>query len=287
MWWVELRLIVMSLLNPDKFIFHIIYGENIYKYLGLFKRRNKVVLTLHQPTSYFSDPKKQWRLSCLKNVDQLIVMSSDMEVFFKSQFPSKEVAYIPHGIDIEFFKPNLEKKDQIFMIGNWLRDFGFASQVFSYLEKNQPDIIIVVLTNKKNHHHFDDNRVQLLSSISDDDLLGLFQSSKIVFLPLSQFTANNALLEACACGCQVIIATDQSTDEENNSPIVFLPRDKDLVCSRVLASINSWNPEVEEISRNYVDNNFSWNLVSNQTLSFMKKSSNPKLELNNSPEIGF
>jgi glycosyltransferase involved in cell wall biosynthesis len=46
--------------------------------------------------------------------------------------------------------------------------------------------------------------VTLYRGIDDDTLLKLYQQSDILFLPLVQSTANNALLEGIACGLPVV-----------------------------------------------------------------------------------
>ena len=151
-------------------------------------------------------------------------MSSDMEEYFKEKFPEvKEVKHIAHGVEVNYFIPKRNNVDQILMIGNWLRNFEFASKVFKAFEFDK-NIEIKVLTSEANFNFFNsNNNVVLLNGISDLELLNLYQNSKVVFVPVKQFTANNAILEACSCGCQVIVATpQQNLPQTNDSPIIFL-----------------------------------------------------------------
>jgi glycosyltransferase involved in cell wall biosynthesis len=270
LWWIEFQLILRSIFSMKNNVFHIIYGENIYKYLGYFKFSNKVILTLHQPPSYFEKRNQKSFLKSLKYVDKIIVMSQDMEDYFKEKFPHKEVLFIPHGVDIDFFKAKGAKDNQILMIGNWLRDFEFASRVFKQLESNKSKISVKVLTNKVNHHHFENNVVELLPSISDEELLQLYQKSKIVFLPLKQFTANNAMLEAGSCGCQVIVATyRENIIEETNSVVSFIEFDENKVSEKLDEVLETWSDDIEKANRNYINRIFSWNTIAIQTEDFI------------------
>lgn len=269
-WWVELKLIFLSMFNPNKLIFHIIYGENVYKYLGYFKFGNKIVLTLHQPTSYFEATEQKFYLKNLKSVDKIIVMSYDMQIYFQNKFPNKPVLFIPHGVDNEFFKPNGIKKNQVLMIGNWLRNFDFAAKVFNYINIKNPNISIVVITNKENNAKFiNNNSVILLNSISDGELLELYQSSKIVFLPLYQYTANNAVLEACSCGCKVIVSSSMKSPNYSNTPIDFISEDIEIVCKNINNIITNWDLLIEEDNREYINKNFSWRKIAIETHNFI------------------
>ena len=269
LWMVELKLIWLSLFNPAKYIFHIIYGENIYKYLGYFKRKNKIVLTLHQPPSFFEN-KSGAQLRALKQADKLIVMSKEMEDYFKLEFPSKPVMFIPHGVDTEYFKPCGIKGNQILMVGNWLRDFLFAAQFFTLLKARRPEIDIIVLTSEQTHYHLHDVPVKLLSSVTDDELLKLYQSSKILFLPLTSFTANNALLEAFSTGCQVIISTDRSNHlADAQSPVRFIDMDVEGAYIEIQQILAEYSSSIDSYTRDYVRNNFDWRIIGNQTSLFI------------------
>jgi glycosyltransferase involved in cell wall biosynthesis len=270
LWMVELKLIALSLFNPGKFIFHVIYGENLFKYLGLFKRGNEIVLTLHQPPLYFESKENQ-RVRPLLRVDKLIVMSKEMEEYFRRRFPSKPTIFIPHGVNTDYFKPAGEKQNQLLMIGNWLRDFTFASTFFNLVKERSPEIEIIVLTSEQNHFHFNNSLVKLLSNITDDELLKLYQDSKILFLPLTSFTANNALLEACSAGCQVIICTDKSNHIfDKHSPVLFIENDVDIALNHIQRILVTYSSTTAMINRDYVQKNFDWKNIGSQTNVFLR-----------------
>jgi glycosyltransferase involved in cell wall biosynthesis len=269
LWMVEFKLIILSLFYPDRYIFHIIYGENIFKYLGYFKRRNEVVLTLHQPPAYFEENYKV-RVRSLVLVDKLIVMSKEMESYFMKTFQSKTIRYIPHGVNTEYFKPFGEKQNQILMIGNWLRDFNYAAKLFDEVKGLHPDIEIIVLTAKKNHFHFENSPVKLLSYVSDSELISLYQASKIIFLPLISFTANNALLEGAACGCNIIIVTDNpSTNYFDEDLIKIYPKNVQIIVHKIYDQLNSSQNSSVSL-RQMVEERYSWAIIGKETMDFLQ-----------------
>lgn len=273
LWWIEFKLILTSIINPQTYIFHIIYGESIFKYLGYFKFGNKIALTLHQPPSFFENSNQRSFIKQLKKVDKLIVMSTEMEVYFKKKFPQKEILFIPHGVNTNFFMPKGQKNNQILIVGSWLRDFEFASRVFSRFILFMPDILITVVTKKENHIYFQDNtNVRLLSSIEDVELLNAYQQSKVVFLPLKQFTANNALLEALACGCKVIVATEFGyLKNSNKSPILYVNDNVEDVCRCFIEVFENWGVYEIYNSQSFVSENYSWEFIGKQTKFFLNQ----------------
>lgn len=272
LWWVELKLIFISVFNQKKLAFHIIYGENIFKYLGHFKFGNQIILTLHQPPLFYTQSNQKSFLKNLQNVDKLITMSKDMELYFKSKFPDKEILYIPHGVDTDYFSPAGAKENRILMIGNWLRNFEFASKVFNSLTALNSNISITVITNKENHNYFKDDSIELLSSITDEQLLLEYCKAKVVFLPLTKFTANNASLEALSCGCQVIISTSKENFTDiKESPILFVENDVDKVCDNIINACKSWKIEDGMELRNKVKEKYGWDIIARETRQFITK----------------
>ena len=199
-------------------------------------------------------------------------MSEEMELYFKLKFPELDILYIPHGIDTSFFIPKETKKDQILLIGSWLRDFEFASKVFFRLELELPEVSIKIVTNKLNHKYFFDNNVECFYGIDDDTLLTLYQNSKIIFLPLKEFTANNAILEGLSCGCETIISSTLSSSKSNvfeKSPVILINDNIEDVVDILVSCINNWNETKIFNNRSFVVENFDWSLISKKTNSFL------------------
>lgn len=249
--------------------FHFIYGENTYKNIRPFIRKsNKLVCTLHQPISYF-EKNKSWSKR-LKSLDGIIVMSDDQILEFQKLAPQAKVEFIPHGIDTEYFKPsNKPRKNQILMVGNWLRDFHFANEVFQELFKKDLEVNVVVVTFPTNFAMFESHeRLILLNNISNERLCDLYKESKCLFLPLKAYTANNAVLEAAATNCPIVIATPQSaTSYLDEQYISILPQNQDDV-------VHCISHPISTTTREYVLKNYSWVKIADVTKSFLKNFGN-------------
>lgn len=263
-----LRCIFLCLFRRNQ-IFHFIYSEYNYKWLHYFKgKTNKIVCTYHQPIEVLqSNPNL---MVGIDKVDAIILMTNSDEKWFEAKTGKKNIYFIPHGINTEFYKPAKEKWKQkrILMVGNWLRDFQFANQVFSKLLKENSDIIITVVTQNDNFKYFDSHpNLQLLSNISDESLLELYQECSFLFLPLSSFTANNAILEAASTGARIIVASNMTNESYfNKEQITILPLNKDVVCDYLkLAITRIPDNSVIDLQRQYVIDNFSWETVATQT----------------------
>lgn len=254
----------------DDLVFHFIYGENLYIPFKRFIRKgNKVVCTLHQPMEWFLKRKK-W-MYALSTLDAIILVGSSELEDFKKIVGIRYIKYIPHGIFTDFYIPNLEvkKKQMLLTVGNWLRDFNFANRVYKRLLDQNKDFCIAVVSNIENLKKIDRHeRIFFSSGITDAELLLLYQQASVLFLPLIRYTANNSLLEAASCGCNIVISSnfpDNSYIPEQY--LTLLPMEEDLVVQAVMeASKFSYNMPLAS----YVKNNYSWDEIGKQTLAFLK-----------------
>lgn len=199
-------------LRSSNQVFHFLYGENSYRYLGVVKQRiaphNKIVCTYHTPQQRFQEVVKQ--KNHLKKIDAVIVVSTVQKEFFSSLLGADKVFYVPHGVDLEFFQPsNIAKVNdgelRCIFVGQHLRDFETLAQTAKLLEHEKYKIRFVIVTREDKHVHFKGlSNVDFHSSVSDNDLVSLYQSADVLLLPLLDCTANNALLEGMACGLPVV-----------------------------------------------------------------------------------
>lgn len=263
--WYLLKCIWMAI-TKGHLTFHFIYGENLFYDFKLLKIRGcKTVMTLHQPFEWFKD-KPSW-IRKLKSVDHVILVGESEIELFKQLTGKDNVSFIPHGICSDFYCPDesVKKEKMVLTVGNWLRDFRFADQVYQRLLVDDNDLRIVVVSNPKNKDFITPNeRISFKSGISDEELRELYRRTSCLFLPLTRYTANNALLEAGAVGCPIIIACDQPDNSYiPESMIDLLPFNQDIVISKIetLFIDNSIN----NCLSNYVDSHFSWSSVSKDT----------------------
>jgi hypothetical protein len=259
-------------------VFHFIYAENTYKWLNLFKgKSNKIVCTFHQPKSFFTK-NKHW-IDRIKHIDEIILLSKSDIIFFENITGKKNVHFIPHGINTNFYFYNssIPRKKSILLVGNWLRDFNFASEIFNILLGISPQLEINVVSNKSNNKYFKNQNVNFYNNISDDELKAFYQSSKVVFFPLFEYTANNAILEAAACGCNIIVATPNQVDNTyfSSEYIDFFDMDTSKVIKRILMLLdeNDFTQKAQKLSE-FVKRTYSWNSIALETKKILLQNTN-------------
>ena len=270
LWWIEWYCLFLSLFNRN-LVFHFIYAENIYRYLGWFKWLGfKIVCTYHQPDQFFL--KNPEFLKGMRYIDDVIVLSEDVVQEFKKFKGDKNVHFIPHGVDIEFFSADslIPRKREILMVGNWLRNFGFADQIFARLLQVDSEMHIHVVASQENLDSFGANaRLHLHFGITDEELLLLYRSAALLFLPLHGFVANNAILEGAAVGCPILLASDQEESLMPATIVEYIPLLEDVALPRILGKLDK--PDQQEALRTeWVAQNFSWSVIGDKTRKILK-----------------
>lgn len=267
-----LRILWLSLFNRNV-TFHIVYGENImHRLLWKCVLGNKVVCTLHQPYEWFEE-QPVWH-KYLKKIDAVILMSKDEIHLFEQLTGKDNVYFIPHGICTNFYHlphaDEIVKNNSILMVGNWLRDFDFANSVFCKVLKNSPNSIINVVCNEEHWSKFYDSRIHCFCNLSDEGLRNLYWQSSVVFLPLLRFTANNALLESTACGCNIVIASPQVENSYiPKNMFTIVPLDEQICVDVLLKGVN--NSTFRDTISFYVNQNYSWNVIAEKTKKILMR----------------
>lgn len=267
------RALMYSWFHSGDVCFHLIYGDNLYaNFFYKLKRKNhKVVATLHQPfDNYMRNQKMKNKVLWPEG----IIILSDNELKSFNDFTGRgNVTYIPHGICTDFYKPlekdNINKKS-VLMVGNWLRDFDLAEKVFAKLHTEYTDIQIDMVGSISNKERFG-KLVNYHHGISDEELLHLYQKCSLVYLPLLRFTANNALLEAAATGCKLIIATD-NVDDNTYIPNEYVTTTDRTVEDSINAILLNFKEKKTNLSlRQFIVQSYSWEIIGEKVKEFLLK----------------
>ena len=196
---------------------HLMYLETDY---GLLENRSRIegsalIATVHQPQSW-------WKLvhgrpDVVRSFDGLVVLT-EREAEFWEEFLPGRVFVAKHGVDVDFFCPAEGPLGQPFVprclvVGHWLRDLRTLADVVALLLERNPaigfDFVIPVAARSADElfrvaRH---DGVVFHAGLSDKELRDLYRRSTALLLPMLDATANNAILEAQACGTP-IVSTD-------------------------------------------------------------------------------
>jgi glycosyltransferase involved in cell wall biosynthesis len=201
-------------LREQNQIFHYLYGENSYRYLGMIKRlkrNNAIICTYHLPPYRF--PEKVHTTRHFSHIDAVIAVSTMQLDFLSEIVGADRTHYVPHGIDIDYYQPGNSIKSEntpfkCLFVGTHLRDLDTLAETARLLGKWAEQIQIIAVTSQQSKEILDrPGNITVLTQINDEDLLRLYQESDLLLLPLLGATANNSLLEAMACGVP-ILSTD-------------------------------------------------------------------------------
>jgi glycosyltransferase involved in cell wall biosynthesis len=189
-------------------IVHFLDAEHSAQYLPAALRRCRLsrartVATYHQPPELLGGLINE---DVVATLDYVTVVSPEQLDYFRGFLPANRVEMILHGIDTAFFRPGTGSREgRIFRCitaGHWLRDWDAVRSVAAALASCRA-IEFHVVTDRPTG--LDDlANVTVHRNVDDAELVSLYQRSDVLFLPLTQSTANNSLMEGIACGLPVV-----------------------------------------------------------------------------------
>ena len=248
--------IAPRLLSRRPEVFHFLYGEDAYCYSGFVPRRKrkKIAATFHQPPEYFE--RVISRRNHLDKLDGLVAVSQNQYEYFCGLVDERKVAFVPHGIDTDFFKPseqqNKEQSRRCLFIGNWLRDFQTLRKVVGIINKADSGIKFTIVTTKKGLEKVQGLKgAEFLCGVGENELLQLYQNSSLLVLPLQDCTANNSILEALACGLPIVTTDVGGVKDyvDSNCAELTALNDAEAMAKKVLGLVDDKSRR-EQMGRN-------------------------------------
>ena len=218
-----------SMLGNRDCIYHFLYGEHTYHYLGFFNnlRNNRLVVTFHHPPSTLKNAVMiDWHLRQLSGI--ICVGKSQIE-FFAKIIGRDRVFFAPLGVDVEYYIPpkvfKNRRANMCLFVGRHLRDLPALRGIVEIVSLHRPDVqFIAVISSDHSGYLGIHPSLKLLSNVSETDLLDLYKRATILVLPLLDATANNSLLEGLSCGLPTIVTDVGSIiDYVNDECAVLVP----------------------------------------------------------------
>lgn len=264
---------------------HYAYGEPYYGLLGKIKKKQTttIAVTHHQPVTWWQANEKA--LKKYNNVDAVIALSEYDTAYFNSQIPGKTVC-IPHGVDVNFYKPSSthKKKDdtlRVIFSGRYLRDMATLAAVVKKLSTSllsfHFDIVYLPKEEIGQPYLIDLMAlpcVEWHSNITEHQLLYLYQQADCLLIPLEDCTANNAILEAMACGLP-IVSTDLpaiKTYVDDSMAILGRKENADDLCDALILLHNEETKRTAMAAnaRAKAVNEFNWDIIVAKTIGLFK-----------------
>lgn len=280
--------VLLSAFGLTKTLVHVVYIERALGLLPFWKKRLSLglVATAHQPAGL-------WRCmrhnpSIVTTLDRLIVLSSKDVAYFEQFIPGR-VHFIPHGVDLDFFQPqsgNPSHSDgqdypRCVFSGTWLRDIQTLSHVIDKILTHEPNIkfdMVVPLSKRNNPYLYRIARHEQVAwhaNISDEQLRSLYCQASVLVLPLTDCTANNALLESVACGLPVVTSNVGGIPDYTLDTFAdLLPvGDVDGYVEAILKLVSNPQELIKRgfAARQFAEENLAWDKVASQTIDIYKK----------------
>jgi glycosyltransferase involved in cell wall biosynthesis len=259
--------------------YDLVHYTHAEPYLGFGARRIKmpIVATNHQPVSWWKQNTALFEK--YENVKQVICLTDFDRDYFNEQITGKAVC-IPHGVDTEYYHPlNQKKENEAFTIifsGRYLRDVATLAKAVIALSSLQLKIRFdIVYTAKSTVKGTPMEQIAGLpdvtwhTNVPEEDLRRLYQNADCCMIPLLDCTANNAILEAMACGLPLIstdLAPIRTYLDKNNAVMGRSNNAGDLVAAvEQLYNDKTQRAKMAVASRRRAVELFDWKIIAGQT----------------------
>lgn len=273
---------------------HYLYPEQGYRHGGNLRQKGlKIAMSCHLPRSVLESTGDYCNVfkEGLSIADALILMSPDDIAFYRQLAPNAKVTFIPHGIDIHHFKPSDNKNTlsrdhaTILTCGGMLRDFTTLAKVIEIAASRKMPLKFQVITSKS---HLDKIYLQLSPSarnifepmygLSDAQLVEKYQRADLLYLPLLNATANNAVLEAMACGLPMLLSDFAATRAYAGETAFYVegrePSEAFAQMEKIIGDSEILHKKSFEV-RNRAVNHLAWEVIIDQHRKFLSEGKAP------------
>lgn len=256
--------------------------HSLYPIPGLFPSfKYPLIVTIH---TIYDINKNLWlwyysklQEVVIKKAKYVITVSSSLKDILERKYEKKDIIFIPHGIDTQYFKPiNKEREkedilnDQFSYISLTTGIYGTDFLFIEKLAKDFPDVMFIVVGKS---YKSDFSNIKYTMNISDEQLKTLYAISDIFLKPLKFATANNSILEAMAMGKPIVTdAISGVLDYLDEKCAYLIPKRKDFPKIIRCALENESERKLKgKKARKKSKREFSWDNIAKKTVDIYEQ----------------
>ena len=212
-------------------------------------------------------------------VSRIITVSTNLRDILSDRYGSDRITYIPLGVDVTAFRPGKLDVDELrhamlnarfqhiaLMVGL----HGVRPTILKHLVQAHPQILFVIVGNRV----LDPDLKNIIcpQSITEEELIRLYEVADVYFRPLRFATANCALLEAMAMGKAIVMHKIPGvTDYIDESQAFLAENDEDFSVQFAKAVQNEEERRHRGLKARFrAEQEFAWERITRRTVAVYK-----------------
>lgn len=191
-------------------IVHLLWGDRDLGYLQRYIDRScqRLVVTFHACPDTLPEIFRD--TTVFRQLDAIVLLSDcQREFFLSNKVPADKLHTVHHGIDPSFFSPQQPRRQHsatrvVLAVGSYRRNFDRLASVAKRFSADPRYEFRVVLPPAYRERFSEYPHVTCLSRLTPEQLRSEYQNADCLLMTLDACTANNAIVEAMACGLPVV-----------------------------------------------------------------------------------